>query len=103
MILTLVAALLILTPGLCAKVIPKESANSQDDSEMDLIAERVEFNPVDLPIEFEKYDILEVDGYITLEELVKVSEAEENAARVMKDSDTDGETEFSLNQFHIKV
>ena len=74
--------------------------NEQEEPEMQLAAgddstivnETVElFRSVSMPTNFSDYDILQVDGLITLEELINVTATEDNAVLAFEASDIDGE------------
>ena len=56
------------------------------------------FHPVDMPTDFKSYDVINVDGYITLEELADVTGARENIQLAFNASDKDGRI---LNQFTV--
>jgi hypothetical protein len=83
------------------------SQDDQDDGGDDSSLEAVEatnstgysFQPIPLPDKFAEYDVLERDGVITMEELVYVTGAVENARAAFKASDLNDDGVVDVQEF----
>jgi Ca2+-binding EF-hand superfamily protein/Na+-transporting methylmalonyl-CoA/oxaloacetate decarboxylase gamma subunit len=91
---------------------PKEDSSvetgsdSEEENNIDKEGEKkggktkVKFLPVPLPTDFRVYDVLYKDGFISLEELVNVTEAKENVELAFSASDKNGDGLLSEEEFN---
>ena len=75
------------------------SLSLDDHSDSGQTEEEEDFRPIYMPRDFSSFDIMPPDGFVSLQELVTVTGAEENAEQALADSDLNGIHVFNMEIF----